>query len=462
MKYIEDRVEGVKIAYIGGGSRGWAWGLMSDLAVESALSGTVALYDIDKEAAVANEIIGNKMNTLEGAKSHWNYKAVDSLEEALTDANFVIISIMPGTFKEMRSDVHTPQMYGIYQSVGDTVGPGGLMRALRTVPMYVTIAEAIKKYSPNAWVINYTNPMSICVNALYKVFPEIKAFGCCHEVFGTQKILAKMLKNMEGIENIARQDIKVNVVGINHFTWFTKATYMGQDLFPLYEKFVDKYYESGFSEDNKDHWMNNSFTSVQRVKFDLFRRFGWIAAAGDRHLAEFVKGNWYLKNPETVKSWKFGLTTVDWRENQLKERLDRSKRLVSGEETYVFKETGEDGVRQMKALLGLGDLITNVNIPNYGQIPNLPLGSIVETNAVFRNDRVEPIMAGNVPDSVYGMITNHISNQNAITKAALTNDRKLMFTAFINDPLVNLSYEDARTLFDEMVNNTSQYINKGF
>jgi alpha-galactosidase len=116
----------------------------------------------------------------------------------------------------------------------------------------------------------------------------------------------------------------------------------------------------------------------------------------------------------------------------------------------------------MKALLGLGDLITNVNIPNYGQIPNLPLGSIVETNAVFRNDRVEPIIAGNVPDAIYGMITNHISNQNAITKAALTNDKKLAFSAFINDPLVNLSYEEAQALFDEMIDNTKEYLNEAF
>ena len=458
MRYLENKVEDVQIAYIGGGSRGWAWGFMSDLAVEPSLSGRVRLYDIDHEAAHTNEIIGNKMNHLEGAKSHWDYDAVGSLEEALTGADFIILSILPGTFKEMYSDVHTPEKYGINQAVGDTVGPGGCIRALRTLPMYVEIAEAIKKYSPKAWVINYTNPMTTCVDTLYKVFPEIKAFGCCHEVFGTQELLGKMLKEVKGIENIKREDIKVNVLGINHFTWIDKATYKGMDLFPMYKEFADKFYDTGYEEGNKDHWLNSNFLSAHRIKFDLFRKFGLIAAAGDRHLAEAVNGKWYLADLETVASWKFKLTPVNWRMEDLTERLARSKRLASGEEVFKFKETGEDGVRQIKALVGLEDLITNVNIPNLGQIPNLPIGTIVETNAVFRQDRVEPIVAGPIPNPIYGMVARHVSNQEAIVQAVLTGDKDLAFSAFINDPLVTITYDEAYKMFQEMLDNTKAYL----
>lgn len=462
MQYLDRKVEDLQIAYIGGGSRGWAWGLMSDLASESSLSGTVRLYDIDHEAAHANEVIGNRLHSLETVQSHWQYKAVSSLKEALTGADFVIISILPGTFKEMHSDVHTPEKYGIYQSVGDTVGPGGSIRALRTIPMYEGIALAIKAYSPEAWVINYTNPMSICVKTLYKVFPEIKAFGCCHEVFGTQKLLASMVQKQTGISSVSRQEIKINVLGINHFTWITKATYKGMDLFPMYESFVNQFYETGFEEDEKDHWINNSFESAQRVKFDLFRRFGVIAAAGDRHLAEAVNGKWYLKDPQMVASWKFGLTSVDWRINDLNKRLARSLRLANAEEVFEIKETGEEGVLQIKALLGLTDLITNVNIPNLGQIPNLPLGSIVETNALFRKDRVEPIMAGNIPSSIYGMIATHVSNQETLVTAGLSRNKQLAFSAFINDPLVTLPYVEAEALFEEMLECTKAYLPKEF
>jgi alpha-galactosidase/6-phospho-beta-glucosidase family protein len=458
MIYEGNSVKDIKITYIGGGSRGWAWGLMSDLATEESLSGTVCLYDIDYQAALDNEVIGNRLKEREDVKGKWDYKAVKTLEEALIGTNFVVISILPGTFDEMESDVHAPEKYGIYQSVGDTVGPGGLVRALRTIPMYVEIAEAIKKYSPEAWVINYTNPMTLCTRTLYEVFPEVKAFGCCHEVFGTQHVLANALKDIKGIEHAKRDDIKVNVLGINHFTWIDKASYKGMDLMPIYKEFIDKYYEDGYEESEKGHWMNDSFSSTQRVKFDLFKRYGLIAAAGDRHLAEAVPGKWYLKDPETVKAWRFGLTTVAWRKNHLKERLEKSKRLVSGEEKFELKETGEEGVHQIKALLGLEDLVTNVNIPNYGQMPGIPLGAVVETNALFRRDSITPLMAGKLPDEVQGLVLRQIENQEAILKAALNKDKKLAFAAFVNDPLVNISLAEAKELFEEMLQNTKKYL----
>ena len=136
MKYANGKVSGIKIGYIGGGSRGWAWGLMSDLASCGDISGEVRLYDIDRNAADSNEIIGNRFRNAPGTNSEWNYRAVDTLEQALAQADFVVISILPGTFDEMESDVHAPEAYGIYQSVGDTTGPGGIVRAMRTVPMY--------------------------------------------------------------------------------------------------------------------------------------------------------------------------------------------------------------------------------------------------------------------------------------------------------------------------------------
>ena len=174
MKYEEKSVNEIKIAYIGGGSRGWAWGLMSDLASASDINGDVYLYDIDYEAALANEKIGNMYNDIEGANSTWNYHAVKTIGEALTGADFVIISILPGTFDEMESDVHTPEKYGIYQSVGDTSGPGGIVRAMRTIPMFEEIGNAIKEYSPNAWVINYTNPMTLCVKLFIEFSQKLR------------------------------------------------------------------------------------------------------------------------------------------------------------------------------------------------------------------------------------------------------------------------------------------------
>lgn len=459
MRYVNGKVEDLNIAYIGGGSRGWAWGLMSDLASEEQLSGIVKLYDIDFEAAKNNKTIGNSISNIEGVKGFWKYEAVNSLKEALKEADFVIISILPGTFNEMKSDVHAPEKYGIYQSVGDTTGPGGVIRALRTIPMYIEIAENIKEYSPNAWVINYTNPMGLCTRTLYKVFPGVKAFGCCHEVFGTQKLLANMLHDMKGIDTPERDEIKINVLGINHFTWIDKASYKGEDLISLYRTFVDKYYEDGFEDEKEGHWMNDSFLSANRVKFDLFKRYGLIAAAGDRHLAEFVPNTWYLKNPEVVKSWKFGLTTVDWRVNDLEERLKKSKDYISGKEKFELKETGEEGVRQMKALLGLSDLVTNINIPNRGQVSGLPLGAIVETNALLRKDSISPVNAGSLPADINGLVLRNIMNLETIIEAAFIKDLSLAYNAFVNDPLMTIELKESKALFDEMISNTKEYLN---
>lgn len=151
-------IKNLKITYIGGGSRGWARTLMNDLANDSEIGGSVYLYDLDFDAAQNNEKIGNMLSAREDVVGKWKYKAVKTLKEALINSDFVIISILPGTFDEMESDVHLPEKYGIYQSVGDTVGPGGIVRALRTIPCYVEFANAIKEYCPKAWVINFTKP----------------------------------------------------------------------------------------------------------------------------------------------------------------------------------------------------------------------------------------------------------------------------------------------------------------
>lgn len=449
-----------KIAYIGGGSRGWAWRLMADLAMEPDLFGTVSLYDIDLEAARHNYIIGNRLSAREEAVGKWNYEVAENIGDALRESDFVILSILPGTFEEMQSDVHAPEQYNIWQSVGDTVGPGGIVRALRTIPMYVEIANAIKQYAPEAWVINYTNPMSVCVKILYHVFPEIKAFGCCHEVFGTQKLLRNILQDEYQIKGIDRQDIMVNVVGVNHFTWFTEAASCGMDLFPIYKKYVDSHYETGYTKGDNS-WLNRSFSSGQRVKFDLFQKYGYIAAAGDRHLAEFMPGDQYLKNPDTVANWMYALTTVASRKKELKERLAKSEVLMSGEEDVKLEPSGEEGVLLIKALCGLTRCVSNVNIPNTnGQIPNLPKTAVVETNAVFSKDHVHPVMAGNVPDGILHLVLPHAENQEFILKAAVNRDFDSALQALMNDPnaKAKINVEQGHELLTTMIKNTLNYL----
>ncbi len=458
-------MENLKIAYIGGGSRGWARTFMTDLALEPQLSGEIRLYDIDRESALQNEKIGNDLRTRPEAVGKWNYRTCGSLRESLIEADFVVISILPGTFDEMESDVHMPERLGVYQSVGDTTGPGGIIRALRTLPMYRTIAESIREFSPDAWVINYSNPMSLCVRMLYHVFPEIKAFGCCHEVFGTQELLKGILQKELHVTNAKRSDIHVNVVGINHFTWFTEASCHGIDLFPVFKNYAAHHYEEGF-EDSVASWMNSSFNCTHRVKFDLFRRYGAIASAGDRHLAEFMPGDEYLKDPETVSGWRFGLTPVSWRKKDCKERMEKSRRLYTGEEKLELTPTGEEGILLIKALCGLGRMISNVNIPNTQlQIPNLPADAVVETNAVFDRDSIHPVTAGNMPETLKELTMPHIRNYERTLQAAERPNLSLIVDAFMEDPNMkgkHVSREQAEALAKDMIRATVKYLPKGW
>lgn len=463
MKYYNSKVKDIKISYIGGGSRGWAWTFMTDLALEPALSGTICLYDLDRKAAVSNRLIGRRLKEREDTCGKWDYTVSPDLKKALTGADFIIISILPGTFDEMESDVHLPERLGIYQSVGDTAGPGGIIRALRTIPMFVEIAEAIKSYAPKAWVINYTNPMSICVKTLYHIFPEIKAFGCCHEVFGTQKLLKHIAEESLGIEEIKREDVFVNVLGINHFTWFDHASYKGIDLFSVYRDYVEGHFEEGYHE-NDNNWANNMFDCCHRVKFDLFRKYGLIAAAGDRHLAEFMPGDEYLKNPKAVEDWKFALTTVTWRKEDLKRRMEKSFNLINGKDMEL-NPSGEEGILLIKALCGLERIVSNVNIPNKDlQITNLKANDIVETNAIFERDSIRPIVAGALPENVLTLVRPHLENHDVVLEAALTCNKALVVKAFLNDPLVKGRASDLEVerLVEDMIQNTIKYLPKAW
>jgi alpha-galactosidase len=449
----------IKICYIGGGSRNWAWILMQDLSFEKDICGIIDLYDIKHEDSVTNEKIGNNLMKKHNP-NRWEFHANPSLQDALSGSDFVIISILPGDFEDMKIDVHAPEKFGIYQSVGDTAGAGGIIRALRTIPQFRHIAQQIQKYAPDAWVINYTNPMSICTRTLYREFPGIKAFGCCHEVFHTQRLLATVVENagLAPVGSIKREDINVNILGINHFTWIDKAFWKDIDIFPVFRKFVEVYADKGYKKpdsgteaDPDEIERLKLFGSTDRVKMDLFRRYGLIAAAGDRHLAEFCPPSWYLSSPETANNWGFTLTPVSWR---IKDREKLKLKAIAyrdGIQEMSPVESGEEGIKIIKALMGINSIVTNLNFPNRGQMPDLPSEVVVETNALLTCGNIQPVVTNGLPSDLRALVMHHVLCHEGIVEAVFDDDMEKVFRIFSHDFAVQkIPLDDARSLFNEM------------
>jgi len=440
----------VKIAYIGGGSRGWAHTLMNDLGTCGDLTGEVRLYDIDRPMALLNARWGRRVNESPQAKSQWKYSVPRTLREALTGADFVAASIQPGPIEMMGSDLEIPKRYGIIHPVGDTVGPAGLSRALRAVGEYATIARSVERYCPAAWVINYSNPMSVMTRTLYRVFPDIKAFGCCHEVFGTQNRLARLVEEYHGVKP-ERDEIRLNVMGVNHFAWVDRAEYEGIDLLKLYAQawsrkgMVRKYTPEEI--ERMDYFKHNG-----QVTYDLFRRYDILPTGGDRHLSEFVP--FYLKDELAAGRWGVRLTPYSYRIERYVNAPKLFRKRLADKTPFKLKRSGEEAVRQMKALLGMEDFRTNVNLPNVGQIEGLPRHAIVETNAYFTKDSVVPEISGRLPPGVETWVARAAYNQEMIVQAALTRDKKLAFQAFMNDPLMSLTTDRAWRMFNEMLKAT--------
>ena len=446
----------ITIAYIGGGSMNFGWKLIGELAGEEQLGGTVHLYDIDKQLSLANEVIGNKLRENPSNKSNLIYLAVDTMEEALRNADFVILSINQGTLEEMVSDIHLPEMFGIYQAVGETVGPGGIVRAVRTLPVYIKIAETIKKCCPDAWVINLTNPMAVCLQTLYKAFPKIKAFGCSNEPFSAQELIADFVSQELKITQTHRREIKTNLLGINNFAWINEASYQGEDVMGIFKKYTEFCSENGY-EKRPNEYKSNPFASANMIKFDMFLRYGVIAAENDRHVAEFCPP-WYLKNPKVVSAWKYSLISVNYLRKRKSERLLKSKRLMSGEEQLKIGASGNDCVAQIKALMGLNNLITNIDMPNMGQVSNLPIGAIVQTNGLLSQNSVKPVMAGALPDEICALTLRHVFNQATIVKSVFDKDLDIAFNAFLNDPLITTDLASATELYKEMLSSIRAHL----
>ncbi len=457
MTQSEHELLPLKIAYVGGGSLNWAPVLMADLAADTRLAAEVRLYDPDLAAAERNARLGARFaEVAAGRPATW--RAVRDIGAALEGADVVVVSILPGSFQDMAADIAIPARYGIPQAVGDTVGPGGFVRALRAIPMLLEIGHAIRTHAPDAFVCNLTNPMSVLTDALFRAHPGIRAWGECHEVTKLRRQVAWIANQRVGEARHGFRDVEVDVIGVNHFTFVTGIRLDGQDMMDDWAAFADAHAERGWHETvpDSDDEHARYFSSRSRVKFDLFRRFGLPPAAGDRHLAEFLPAQDYL---DDAAGWGFALTPVEYRVRDRAARLARVEAMIGGQVAPLAKRSDEAMLDQFAALMGGGPHVSNVNLPNRGQIGNLPDGALVETNARFGPDGIVPLPAGRIPDPLASVIADHTARQTALVDAVVADDHGALFPLFASDPLVRpLPDDEARAMFAEMLRATARWL----
>jgi len=447
------------ITYIGGGAREWAPKFVQDMAL-SGVDGEVRLYDVNYEGAQRNARFGNWVQNREGATADWRYEACEDRDAALDGADVVVTSTQFDPAETFVHDLDIPREYGIYGAVSATIGPGGVFRAMRTIPLYREFAAAVREHCPDAWVFNFTNPVHFVTRALYDEFPDINAVGLCHEVLGTRDHLASLAAEHLDID-ANREDVAVNVKGINHFTWVDEATCKGRDLWPLLEELADS--ERANRTFTPDDLTDVSpFVDNQQVTWELFRRFGLFPAAGDRHLVEYA--TWFLSGGrEGLNRWGVKRTGSDYRAKHWtpaeSDQTTDVEAWMDGDEAFELSSSGEVFADMIEALAGGEPVVTNVNMPNTGQVSGIEDGAVVETNALVRSGEVRPLAAGGFPRPVRSQIRTHVDTIETVVEAARTGDVDLAFQGFLNDPQVRtLQTEDARDLFAELAAAESDYL----
>ena len=442
----------LSIAYIGGGSRQWAPALIRDLALAD-ISGDVRLYDVNVESAERNARFGNWVQRREETVAEWHYEATDAIDEALDGADVVILSTQFDPAETFVHDLDIPKEYGIYGAVAATIGPGGIFRAMRTVPLYREFAAAIREHCPDAWVFNYTNPVTFVTRALYDEYPGINALGLCHEVLGTRDHLARYAREHLGMD-ASREDVSVNVKGINHFTWVDEARCDGVDLWPLLDDLAER--EAARRTFTAEDLEGESvFTDNWQVTWELYRTFGILPAAGDRHLVEYATS--FLRGgKEPLNRWGVKRTGSDYRAKHWtpaeSEQTTDVEAWMSGDREFTLEPSNETFMDILAALTGDGPFVTNVNLPNEGQVDDLQRDAVVETNAVVRENEVQPVAAGGFPRPVRSLIRGHIDTQETVIEASRTGDLDRAFQGFrIDQQVRTLPPEDSRELFADLV-----------
>jgi alpha-galactosidase len=439
---------------IGAGSAMFTRGLITDL-IHTGWDIDLSLVDTDPQALSVAENLARKMI---GAKQALiSLRSSIDRKEVLRGATVVICTIGVGKRRAWEQDVFIPREYGIYVPVGDTVGPGGTSRALRMIPAMVEIAEDVLDLAPQALFFNYGNPMSPVCRAVRKA-TGANIVGLCHGVNNTAHYIADQL-------SIPRASLKYTAAGINHLTWFTEVHASGQDLIPRLRQIAKE--KVGKIKDILDNEIANpddpfGFPNHNLFSWQLMDLFGALPAPLDRHVTEFFpqffRSGGYFGRTLGIDAYSFEQTIAfgDTTFTEMSENAFSPDRLP---DIYFTRSEGEHEqvLDIVKAIRANSGEVFSANLPNAGQIPNLPLGAVIESPAISTMNGLRPIILPPLPAALAGILSSRFLWVETIVEAALEGNQTKFIQALVLDGAVN-SIEQAVNLAGDLINAQSEFL----
>src|SRR5882757_1974108 len=413
-----------RIVIIGGASLQWVPKLFLDIVnMPSLAESELVLQDINAEPLPAMEDFVRHVNGLKGAGI--TVSTTTNQREALAGADYVVVCISTGAFASMRHDLEIPERHGIKQSVGDTVGPGGIMRALRNIPVLLDIARDMEEICPDAWMLNITNPMTTLCRAVTRE-TSVKTVGLCHEITGAQFMLSQIL-------DVDFRSFDFEVVGVNHLPIITKLFIDGDDAMDrLREKLADpeKLADEPISlpdeirrelGDVAADFTKRDLVTSNRVKFALFERFGVLPGAGDRHLVEFFPG-FLTEESGWGKRWNVGLTSIADREVWVDRYQAQFAKLRTITEVPNMP-SGEMVAPMIDSFLRDKPRHFPLNLPNDGQCPDLPANVVVESMITAQGDGLTGRDHAHAPAALTECLRRVVASQEMTVEAAISGNR---------------------------------------
>jgi alpha-galactosidase len=437
-------VTSARITLVGGGSYSWGPGVVANILQPPYLGGsTVVLHDVDAEALSLVHAVARRYGDLAG--SDIAFETTTDLDTALHDADYVVVTISTGGLQAMAHDLAIPERHGICQTVGDTVGPGGLLRALRNVPVFLELGRAMQRLCPDAWMLNCSNPLSVLTRVVNKE-TGVRALGVCHGVRGAAAELARFF----GVDREATAYVNT---GIDHCAWFTEFVIDGV---PATQRLVDLGLDDWLTLPPEQAKTDETFGALfgSRCGLLLGRQLGALPAIGDRHMVEFFPG--FLEGPDAVARHGLVRTTVDERQARREPARQRLQRLAVGDEAAELPSPSDDVAGWIAALAGGPVIEDNLNAPNDGQIPELPAGAVLETRGVLDASGCRPLVSP-MPASLAAAVAPHVWRQELTVEAAVEGDAAKALAVLASDPLSGPA-ESVRSLLEEMMAATRQWL----